>query len=384
MGKSSHRGVYAASETSIGIRFHYEGQWRREFIKVKPTPSNLRRAAVFREDIIEAIRNKSFDYVKTFPDSKFGKQIRVQDSQTVKEYLNAWHEAEKEFIATSMWHEYRKTLDGQLIPAFGAILLSELMLTDITSFAANHKASQKTVSNYLSPLRIALNQAVGDGLIPTNPMDGWKLRKKRARKREVIEKALKHINPFSIEEQIAIIHACNKQDAPFFQFCFWTGMSASELIALEWDDIDLDKEVVRVYKGETEHADEPEAPKTEFRVREIQLLKHAKEAVEQQQGFKFDTERVWVNYRHGRVWKDNKEIRDVWRYALRRADVPYRKPYQTRHTYASMMLSAGENPMWVANQMGHSDVNMIYRNYGRWIPPNKHAGKQAEKRFTYK
>ena len=33
-----------------------------------------------------------------------------------------------------------------------------------------------------------------------------------------------------------------------------------------------------------------------------------------------------------------------------------------------MMLSAGESPMWVAQQMGHADWTMIARVYGRWIP----------------
>jgi integrase len=39
-----------------------------------------------------------------------------------------------------------------------------------------------------------------------------------------------------------------------------------------------------------------------------------------------------------------------------------------RHTFASMMLSAGEHPMWVAQQMGHKDWAMIIRVYGRWMP----------------
>jgi integrase len=52
----------------------------------------------------------------------------------------------------------------------------------------------------------------------------------------------------------------------------------------------------------------------------------------------------------------------------RRAGVRYRNPYQTRHTCASTLLSAGENPMWVAQQMGHADWAMIRKVYGRWIP----------------
>lgn len=46
----------------------------------------------------------------------------------------------------------------------------------------------------------------------------------------------------------------------------------------------------------------------------------------------------------------------------------YRYPYQLRHTFASWALSSGENPLWVARQMGHKDVSMVLRVYGRYIP----------------
>jgi integrase len=53
---------------------------------------------------------------------------------------------------------------------------------------------------------------------------------------------------------------------------------------------------------------------------------------------------------------------------LKDAGVRYRNTYQTRHTYASMMLSQGENIMWVSKQLGHVDVEMVIKTYGRWIP----------------
>ncbi len=50
-------------------------------------------------------------------------------------------------------------------------------------------------------------------------------------------------------------------------------------------------------------------------------------------------------------------------------------PYQTRHTYASMMLSQGENIMWMSKQLGHVDVEMVMKTYGRWIPDHSlHSG----------
>jgi integrase len=48
-----------------------------------------------------------------------------------------------------------------------------------------------------------------------------------------------------------------------------------------------------------------------------------------------------------------------------------------------MMLSAGESPMWVAQQMGYSDWTMIARIYGRWIPEAApDAGEKAVKIFA--
>lgn len=79
----------------------------------------------------------------------------------------------------------------------------------------------------------------------------------------------------------------------------------------------------------------------------------------------------------------NNEDQEAWKTTLSRARVRYRNLYQTRHTFASMMLSAGEREIWVANQMGHSDTTSIRRNYGRWIPSSDpHAGDRAVALFA--
>jgi integrase len=58
----------------------------------------------------------------------------------------------------------------------------------------------------------------------------------------------------------------------------------------------------------------------------------------------------------------------MWQPALKRAGVRYRNPYQTRHTFASMALMAGESVQWVAAQMGHTDWTFTARTYTRYIP----------------
>ena len=92
---------------------------------------------------------------------------------------------------------------------------------------------------------------------------------------------------------------------------------------------------------------------------------------------------IFADPRTNERWRDDHAIWWLWQGILKRAKARYRRPYQTRHTYASMMLTAGESPMWVAQQMGHSDWGMIRRVYGRWIPnTNPEAGHKAVAMFA--
>jgi integrase len=45
-----------------------------------------------------------------------------------------------------------------------------------------------------------------------------------------------------------------------------------------------------------------------------------------------------------------------------------RRPYQTRHTAGTLWLAAGENPEWVAKQLGHADTTMLFKVYSRYVP----------------
>jgi integrase len=107
-------------------------------------------------------------------------------------------------------------------------------------------------------------------------------------------------------------------------------------------------------------------------------------ALQEQKAFTWAKgEEVFQNPRLERRWEGDQPIRKtLWTGILQNAGVRYRNPYQTRHTYASMMLSAGEHPMWVAKQMGHADWTMIARVYGRWMPDaDQTAGSKAESIF---
>ena len=62
------------------------------------------------------------------------------------------------------------------------------------------------------------------------------------------------------------------------------------------------------------------------------------------------------------------KLRELWERAIKKSALPYRRMYETRHTFASWALSAGETPEWVARTLGHVDTSMVHRTYGRYIP----------------
>lgn len=187
-----------------------------------------------------------------------------------------------------------------------------------------------------------------------------------------------------MDEQAAILAALSPDRCPQVQFAMWTGLRPSELIALEWGDIDWIAGEIRIVRAKTRAAIEPETPKTASGRRTVKLLKPARDALLLQKEKTFLAGGlVFCHPLTGKPWRSADEIRSVvWRPAVKKAGVRYRRPYQTRHTYASMMLSAGEHPMWVANQMGHKDWTMIAKVYGRWMPSaDTDAGSRAERLF---
>jgi integrase len=58
----------------------------------------------------------------------------------------------------------------------------------------------------------------------------------------------------------------------------------------------------------------------------------------------------------------------IWYPTLRLLGLKKRRPYQTRHTTATLWLAAGENPEWIARQMGHATTKMLFTIYSRYVP----------------
>jgi len=345
---------------SIQVDFIYRGVRCRETLKLQPTKANLQFARGLYATIQHEIAIGTFDYKKHFPNSKraglFGSGQSGQ--QLIKDALLSYLDAKKRTLADSTYASYESAVRHNLIPEFGRLKLCDLTTQAIRQWMGGLVISNKRINNVLIPLRGMLADAFADGAIDRNPMDRIKNLEVRQEDPE----------PFNFDEQQRILDTLPDQGRNLIQFAFWTGLRTSELIALEWGDIDRVKNTAYVQRacvrGKLKY------PKTRSGKREVMLLPDAIEALENQIPFTFKQgKRIFHNPETDKPWSSDVKIRyPLWTKALKAAGVRYRNPYQTRHTYASMLLSAGENPAWIARQMGHTNMNMVLQKYGRYLP----------------
>jgi integrase len=99
----------------------------------------------------------------------------------------------------------------------------------------------------------------------------------------------------------------------------------------------------------------------------VDCLELVVEALEEQRKLTGDSQFIFLTQGQDRMNPDHYR-NVVWTRALERAGLKYRPPIQTRHTFATLMLSAGEDIGWVQSMMGHSSLQMIFTRYYAWIP----------------
>ena len=302
---------------------YYAGKRCRERIQLEPTPANLKRVAQHRAAVLDAIARGAFDYAVTFPGSKRAEQFEHAPHRGLltEAYLEDWLTRKKPLLKASTWRDYEKTIYGQLIPQFGTVPLSDLKRPDVKAWVTTLTAGNKRIANVLSVLRAALQEACDDDLIEANPLRDWTYRKVEA------TKDIDDVDPFTAEEQTAILGQLEGQSRNLIQFAFWTGMRTSELVALNWTDIDWKREVVKVRRARTQAASVDEVTKTRAGNREIKILPPAQAALAAQTRLTADkAEEVFQNPNTTERWSGDQPIRKtLWVPALQRATVRYRR-----------------------------------------------------------
>ncbi len=184
------------------------------------------------------------------------------------------------------------------------------------------------------------------------------LRPLRVRRTEVL--------PFAPAEVQALLRAAPPEYGHYLAVRFFSGLRSAEVNGLKWCHVDFDAGLILV--RETFARGRVDQVKSEASRREVQMSSVLRKALRAQEALTRDRgEYVFCN-RDGRPIDARNFARRVWYPLLHQLGLQPRRPYQTRHTCATLWLAAGENPEWIARQLGHADTQLLFQTYSRYIP----------------
>lgn len=294
--------------------------------------------------------------------SKFGNEKKGAKEIKLSEFAATWLSSYRGNVRELTYKTYVADVNKKILSALGDKSLSEIDALALTKWQGDLKMSlsAKRINNLRNLFSQILDAAVNMDLMVKNPFKSVKKLKN--------EKTV--ISPLSLDEVKLAISGADKHFANVLKVAFFTGMRTGELIALRWDKIDFDRETIRIdaairqgIYGE---------PKTQSSIRTIKMLPVVKDALLEL----YDESSEWVipNPQGGMLY-ETKSLSKKWTELLKKVGLKHRVFYQTRHTFASIMLSKNEDVLWVSSTMGHADASMTFKRYAKTLDSGKQRAK---------
>ena len=278
------------------------------------------------------------------------------NSPLFKDIVDKWYQVRSQHIKYSTMRDYKSTMNLHILPYFGKKPIRDITYFDIEGFIAGLKCSSKRINNILVPMRSVFTLAYKQGIVADNIM--MKVDNLR------IDEPL--IHPFSLDEVMKVLDCVHPHYRNCLTVLFFTGLRFGEMAALKWKNIFIERKTARICSTLVYGIEG--TPKTKKSNRDIDLLPPVIEALtEQKQQRRNKSGYVFLDM-HGNPLNTDHFRNVIWKPALKKAGIEYRPPIQTRHTFATLSLSAGENIGWVQHMLGHGSLQMIYTKYYSWIP----------------
>ncbi len=347
----------------IQITFFWNGRRYRPTLRIPPTPTNLKYASRLKAEIERAISLGTYteeQFAIHFPTSRQAKATAdktITGNDTFKEYSKKWLAAAAH-LSVGTLIKYKQAL-AFWNSHIGDMQINKIPHSMIAALANSQGWAPKNRNNMLIPMRRVFDLAYQDCVVDRNPAE-------RIRNAKVQRDPPDPLTAEEVQQVLQKMGAYDPQIANLFEFSFFTGLRPSEVIALRWGDIDWNRALARVCRART--FGEEHETKT-YKVRDVELNQRAYQALQAQKAFTFvKGAYVFENPVTGVPYTEERPLRRAyWNPTLKALGMRARNFYQTRHTYATLNLMAGANPMWVAKQLGHSSMQMVLTVYSRWI-----------------
>lgn len=357
--------------------FYYFGNRITKSTGLNDTEANRERVYEFLNRVGDKIEKQSFKFAEAFPgatneEKSFftkleGREFKPEPHQIIiGDYVNKWREnIIPTFVSATKRQDFTQVIDNRLLPYFRQMTFYQLTSTELQQFVAGlvwedgknkgKRLSRSRISNILIPFRAIWDDACDQYR--------WNIRSPFETIRKKLPTAAKN-QPIVLRfhEWMAILHHVPNFYRPVMELMVMTGMIASELRGLRKCDIEKNHITIR---NSIVLGIEKDTLKTRYRTRKIAITKAIRVRLEEAMRHS-NSEYVFV-MEDGTAFDYGSFKKTIWEKAFKKADIGYKKPYVTRHTFAAWGLAIQTDPNKMVSMMGHGSKQMIYDVYGTYV-----------------
>ena len=289
---------------------------------------------------------------------------------TVGTWMDTWFEnVAKIKVRPSSHQTYKGYIDNHIKPNIGNIPLEKLTTMDLQKFYRKlltkgrverieskeqpKGLSAKTVRNINQVISSAMDLAVAQKIILTNPTDACELLK--------VER--KEMQTVPAEQLSAFLEEAKRSGVyEMYYIELATGLRRGELLGLKWTDIDWKNGIIKV-RRQVARVDGQivEAPlKTKNSYRAVSISPQAIEVLLEQKR-KTNDAYVFPSPNGGPISPDS--VNNMLKRVLERASIPKVRFHDLRHTFATIALQNGVDIKTVSGMLGHFSAGFTLDTY---------------------
>ena len=276
---------------------------------------------------------------------------------TMADLCDRFEEEHLPRLRPSTQKSYQQQIAAEIRPAMGALKVAEVAFADVDRLHRTiSKRAPYRANRVLAPLSKMLNLAIKWQWRTDNPCEHVERNQEHKRRRYLSAEELGRLT-------IALKNCKDQQSADIVRMLLLTGARRGEVLAAKWDDIDLDAGTWRKPGSATKQKTEHEVP----------LSAAARTLLKDLQA-RSAPKAVWLfPARDGH----RKDIKDTWARLCRAADIKAARAHDLRHTYASVLASAGQSLPIIGALLGHATPTTTARYAHLFDDPLRKATERA-------
>ena len=349
------------------VRLRKDGRWEGRVVigyDEKNLPKTKNVLAKTKSECVEKLKQLQEQYAPP-------KSDKVKSDMPFGEWMDFWYQNySRPKLRPTTRSGYEGRIYQHIIPELGSIPLNQLTQNDLQQFYVRLKQSGRLLhtEHYGEGLsdtmvrgshancRSALEKAVQEGLIRINPAVCCKLPPKKAREMQVLTRE---------EIQRFLIQAKAEGYFELFLLELTTGLRRGELLALQWDDLNLETGELQVTKQVYRTKEDGlliSQPKTKSSIRTVSLpppllniLKEYREGVNSRWMFPSPVKEDSP--------LDPAYIRTRLHFILEHAQCKQIRFHDLRHTFATLALQNGVDVKTVSGMLGHFSAGFTLDTY---------------------